>query len=528
MLLSVQPISKQKIQLFLLCLASSLLTACDIPNADISGKITYDNVSHNETTDGLEYTKLQQSPIRGVRVEAIENGKVITSDITDDQGNYKIVVKMDKFITLRVRSEFALGAENVLGATKIVDNTNQQAVYVLESNEFEVKREQLTRNLNASSGWNGTEYVGTRAAAPFHILDRIYDIHAKLSTIDQTINMPELMINWSVNNVAESGDRETGQIGTSFYQNGEIFLLGAADADTDEYDGHVIIHEWGHFFEDTLSRSDSIGGPHAGGDRLDPRVAFGEGFGNAWSAIITDDPFYRDSFGARQESGFSINVEANDTINPGWYSEGSVQSILYDLYDDFTDDADTFSLGLEPIYNVLIGAQKDSEAFTSIFTFMTYILENNPAESANFEALLKAQNISPAIDIWGSKAANDANEPNSLPVYIELNPTDRQNICTSAAFGTTGNKLANHRFIKLNIPSSGNYSLTVTPNSRHDVDAYLYQHGELLALNEDAGIEPLTLSFDAQEGVLVADTLAYDEAGSAISAACYDVALTQN
>ena len=61
--------------------------------------------------------------------------------------------------------------------------------------------------------------------------------------------------------------------------------------DSDEYDRHIIIHEWGHYFEDKLSRADSIGGPHGLSDRLDFRVAFGEGWGNAISAIITDDVF---------------------------------------------------------------------------------------------------------------------------------------------------------------------------------------------------------------------------------------------
>ena len=92
---------------------------------------------------------------------------------------------------------------------------------------------------------------------------------------------PALKINWSVNNIPVSGNKAIGQITTSHYSpsEGQLYILGAADNDTDENDDHVIAHEWGHYFEDKFSRSDSLGGSHSGNDRLDLRVAFGEGFG---------------------------------------------------------------------------------------------------------------------------------------------------------------------------------------------------------------------------------------------------------
>ena len=77
---------------------------------------------------------------------------------------------------------------------------------------------------------------------------------------------PVMKFNWSVNNRAVSGNDSTGDIGTSSYKgNGNVYILGDADSDTDEFDDHVVVHEWGHYFEDQMSRSDSIGGPHSGG-----------------------------------------------------------------------------------------------------------------------------------------------------------------------------------------------------------------------------------------------------------------------
>ena len=115
----------------------------------------------------------------------------------------------------------------------------------------------------------------------------------------------------------------SGAIGSSFFRsirsNGtvqrEIFLLGAEDTDTEEYDRHVIAHEWGHYLEDAFSRSDSVGGPHALGDQLDMRVAFGEGWGNAFSAMVERDPVYKDTLGPAQNTGFYLDVESEIVPN---------------------------------------------------------------------------------------------------------------------------------------------------------------------------------------------------------------------
>ena len=86
--------------------------------------------------------------------------------------------------------------------------------------------------------------------------------------------------------------------GTFFSGSGNqhIALLADLTEDTDEFDQHVIAHEFGHYIEFNFSRADNIGGAHGLGDKLDPRVAFGEGFGYAFAAIVLNDPVARDSF----------------------------------------------------------------------------------------------------------------------------------------------------------------------------------------------------------------------------------------
>ncbi|AKE51268.1 hypothetical protein [Kangiella geojedonensis] len=513
------------------CVALIVLSGCDVPNAEITGKVTYEKVPHSDISHGLEYNKSFASPVRGVEVQLIEDGTIIETDITDAQGQYKFIKKMDTFVKIRVRAELSNvtgDGDNNAWQVRVVDNTNDSALYTMETNTFEVKRESMSINLHAASGWQGEQgYTSTRAAAPFHILDKVYDIFLKLDAIGD-VQLPALTINWSPNNIPQFGDVTIGEIGTSYYQNGQIFLLGAEDVDTDEYDQHVIIHEWGHFFEDKVARSDSIGGPHAGGDYLDMRVAFGEGFGNAWSAMITDQPTYQDSFDQNQATGFSIEIEDNDVINPGWFSEGSVQSLLYDIYDEASDGQDFINLGLKPIVDILTGQQKDTPAMTSIFTFMTFMKENNPSFVNDFNNLLQAQNITTDVDIWGTNATNNGSLTEALPVYLDLAVGDVIRVCTSTSQGADGNKLANHRFIKLNAPVDGSYTLTLTPSRDNDIDGYIFTNGEAVAANDDAGIEPAVINANLAQGISIADVIGYNAEGTAVAAVCFDAEFQMN
>src|SRR5690606_21748751 len=177
---------------------------------------------------------------------------------------------------------------------------------------------------------------------------------------------PPLTLHWSPNNVPSRGvdgkpDFASGEIGSSLFSPlSGIFLLGAAESDTDEYDRHVIAHEWAHYLEHALGRSDSIGGPHTRGDQLDMRTAFSEGFANAFSAMALGDTRYVDVLGPGQAHGFAFDIEGPFDSNPqpnphpGWFSEESVQELVYDLFDAEQDSPeDIVALGFGPMLDVL-------------------------------------------------------------------------------------------------------------------------------------------------------------------------------
>ncbi len=510
----------------------------------ISGKATYDNVPHT-ALNGLDYLNTSQDPIRGAVVELIQGAStIIQSDVTDLNGNYSFDVNPnsgDYFI--RIKSQ-ALRADTASWNAMVVDNTNSQALYAIDGSTFTVMTGAVNRpTMNAASGWGGTSYTGARAGAPFHILDRIMDGHLKLLSADPTITFPAVDINWSPNNNLSGSDTTSnvtylaslraGDVGTSFsvsypssfaeFEGPQLFILGAENSDTDEYDGHVVVHEWGHYFEGNLSRSDSIGGAHTGGDQLDMRVAFGEGFGNAWSGVITDDSIYRDSRNTSQSQGFSINVENNNVTNEGWYNEGSVQSILYDIYDAANDGDDTISLGIKPIYDVLVGSQRTTEAFTSIFSFSKYLKDNNTASIAGIDSLLSGQSIN-GTDIWGLGETNDAGavpSTNVLPVYTELTVGGAaQQVCSVDDFDTTGatadsgNKLSNVRYVRFVIPTTGSYTFLVSAGATQDIDMEIFLQGNSVAFAAPGGDgEPGTAAdstFTLNAGSYVAEAYEFD------------------
>lgn len=503
-------------------------------NVTVSGKLTYDRVPFPEgATSGLDYDNIVQLPIRQAPVELLNAaGAVIDNTVSDDNGDYSFTVLSGTEVRVRVRSEIQKGAPNEIDL-KVVDNTSSDALYALQGGLSEVPASNQTRNLNAASGWGGSSYTSTRAAAPFALLDTIYATLEHFIAVDADVDFPAFNVLWSTRNRAESGNVADGQIGTSSFtvSNGTpvIRILGDANNDTDEYDVHVVVHEFGHYFENSLSRADSIGGQHSSNDRLDARVAFGEGWGNALSGMILDDPRYRDSFGSEQGRGFSINVENNSYASTGWYSEGSVQSILYDLFDSANDGADTASYGLAPIYGAFTDPDYEStEAFTTIFAFLEALDNQSGIVTSEITALTDAQDINGTTG-FGVGETNDGGLPDQLPVYLNL-PTNNTAVefCSVDNFGTY-NKHGNRRYLEFNIPTAGTYTFTMTRDSgaaTSDPDFRIYKDGGLVARGESGAVNTETQDIALTTGQHVMEAYAFENAdGASTFDVCYTMRL---
>jgi hypothetical protein len=473
----------------------------------ISGTVTYDRVPLNPATNGLNYAAITQEPARGIVVEALDStGSILETTVADASGQYSVTVNDNTDVQIRARAKLVETTVATWDVT-VRDNTNGDADYVLAGALTNSGTANSTRNLNAPSGWGGASYTGTRAAAPFAILDAIYDgLLAVNGATTGATNFPDLQVFWSVDNRAVSGDIDDGEItSTSFtliLGVPTILLVGNENTDTDEYDRHVIIHEFGHYLENQIARTDSIGGPHAIGDRLDPRLALSEGFANAYSAIVENDPIYRDSGGAMQASGFSINIENNTVTNEGWFSESSVHSILWDVFDDVDDGADTLNEDFSVIFDALSATDYvNSVAPATIFSFLDSFRNNTTINTTQLDALVAAQDIN-GTGIFGTGETNSGGITGALPVVKTVTVGGGAlNICSVDDAGTF-NKLGNRQLLRVTIPAPGSYTFTMTRTSGltgRDPDFRIFNRGAQVAagLSPTADTETLTTTLSA-------------------------------
>lgn len=474
----------------------------------VSGRVLFERVPFLPLSqDGLNYPGTFVAPAREIEVELLQaaTGAVLATTMTDTNGNYAFTAAPNTDVRVRAKALSRVSATTARPAAwdlRVLDNTNGNALYVLDSSVFNTGAVGVTRNLTATAGWGGGFagiYTGVRAAAPFAVLDSLYSAtQFVIAQGDNALQLPPLKAFWSAQNRPSVGDPADGNIDTTQYGTagsvgGEIGIyvlgeaLGRSSDDTDEFDQHVLAHEYQHFLEDAISRTDSIGGPHSPGERLDMRVAFSEGFANAYSAMALDDPLYRDSFGTAQGSDFSFSVESDAFSPPGWYSEASIHRIVWDLFDAANDaaDSDGVTIGYAPMFEVFRAELRSDVPLTSLFAFVSALKQrpSMPIDAINARVAaegvpgtsfgIDAQNIDAyaTTETHSGVAQDDADLV--LPIYsaITLNgPAVR--LCADKNVTVTGvpqddsagifNKLANRRFLKFTVPSARVIDIRVT------------------------------------------------------------------
>ncbi len=541
----------------------------------ISGRVNYEFVPPNPGCSGLNFAGTVARPIRAATVQIIDDaaGTVIASTTSNDVGDYSIAnIPALTMVRLRVRAELKRSGSPSWDV-EIRDNYDdsgsppplqQRPLYVVDSAAFNAGGADQTRNLTAPTGWGVTSYTGNRAAAPFSILDAIYSGMQLVLTVSPGATFDPLDAYWSVNNTSDNGDINLGELGSSFYssdpegdsvRNPSLFLLGDASNDTEEFDQNVVAHEWGHYFEDSFSRSDSIGGAHALGDSLDARVAFGEGWATALAAMALAEPQYCDTGAAGSGNGFGINAESSNFGPQGWFNEVSVVTLLWDLYDDNDEGNDAGSLGFAPIFATMTGPQASTAAFTSVFSFAAELRSMlDSTDQAFLDAQLTRENITPTvIDIWGDTETNDIGGGRDvLPLYTDhVADGSVLNVCTNSDYDRpdrTGNKLAEHRFLRLTVPATDTYDVlveTTTPTpptadpddrDQSDPDVYIYGNGTFVAFGNspDENIEAFPTQLPLQAGttyVVDIEEWRFSDADGAPSSypqqICFDVSFTQ-
>ncbi len=493
----------------------------------ISGTLTYDFVPHKSNNIGLDYAATEERPIRGARVELVnQSGQVLARTDAGSDGRYRFDdVPANTQVRVRVRAEL-IRTQTPSWNISVTDNTSGNALYVVQGSLASSGTQDSTRDLHAPSGWGGSSYTSTRVAAYFAILDAVYTGLQRLQAAGLNQNLPAMEFRWSFRNLPANGDLSLGEIGTSFYADRAVYLLGAANNDTDEYDVHIVLHEWTHYLDDVIFRSDSIGGGHTGHDRLDKRVAFSEGMANAMSGIILDDPVYRDTSGFAQGDGFFYNMATSVPGNRGWFSESSVEALVYSYYTGA-------SRSLDDILQALTATSyRQTPALISIYPFVQQLKLSNPGRAGQIDALLSLEQISTTADVYGNGETNSGGAAANLPIYHGLTPGGGSiNVCSSPENGKH-NKLGVSRFIRFTLAIGGFHTIRIQRSGGASVltdpDFELFRRGSFVhhGFNDTPNLEQATLNLQAGEyAMVVYDWNNFDPDNTANNITCFDVSI---
>lgn len=477
-----------------------------LSQVSISGFVNYEFVPANHNSRdrcfGLDFSRRTPKPIRAATVQLLDSSNnILGTTVSGDDGSYSfdnIVANTD--VRVRVRAELKRNGapswdvevrDNIdPTANPALSGLKSRPLYVAQWGLFNTGGNHITdENYVAMTGWDTTSSSYTseldRVAAPFAILDSIYMGMKLVLSVDPTATFAPLDAFWSVDNTKTEGSPtniDMGELGGSFYRPDldSLFLLGDAAVDTGEFDFYVTLHEWGHYFEDNFSRSDSVGGTHFIGELVEARVSFGEGWGTGVGAMASGDPMACNTGTASGAGSWGFNVETffdSYSFGPGphgWYNELSVAALLLDLFDTSNDGVDNSSIGFGPIYDVMTGQQRTTEAFTTLFSFANLLRPNlTLVEQGFLDTLLATENVETAgLDIWASTQSNNNEAVNQsqdvLPLYTDFNADGSiLNICSNNFHDPDkdGNKPAEYRYLRMNVAQQGRYRIVLNTDN---------------------------------------------------------------
>lgn len=186
----------------------------------------------------------------------------------------------------------------------------------------------------------GTITVAQADSGPWNIFDTLvrgYDFARAQGVAASQI--PQVQAQWAVGNLD----------GTYYDPNIRTIMLLGGSSDSDDFDDPVIMHEYGHFMEDTLGYSKNPGGSHSWTSRVSPALAWSEGWATFFSSAVRNSQYYFDWMAG---GAMVIDLE-QPTDNPlsDWV-EGAVAGSLWDIFDSHNDGADLLSDGMTHIWYV--------------------------------------------------------------------------------------------------------------------------------------------------------------------------------
>jgi Family of unknown function (DUF5719) len=476
--------------------------ADSVPTQTVSGQAFYQKI--DVTDAGLDLTHPVMVPIRNARVEVFSRSSqsLVAVSETDSRGGFSAPVPFDPNLTVRVISR--LRSSDL----RVADNTNRNQLYAIAA-DFDGRNARFDLLLADTS----------RLSGAFNILETIQRADDTLTTTaDPNLVPPAPTIFWSTRNWAGRGNINYAQglIGTTTFNvgNNTAVVLGdrndhGNDSDSDEFDDAVILHEYAHLLAVKFSRDDSPGGNHMLGDMLDPRVAWSEGWANFFSSVVRNDPIWRDSRGPNGQNILRYDLEDNVPAGdrPGYWSEASVDTILWDLYDDHDDGADDVQYPFAEIWKAFVELRNDS--FVYLPYFLEHFINDNPSAADPIRNIVQSRSIDFQPNVRPSVAypfPNPMNVGTAVTGFVDSLTRRRGNLATSShfySFSTTGGAAS----IRLEITGPGPGG---NPTA-NDLDLFLMDVNGRIIERSDSGSNGQSerIALKVPEGTYVVEIRSY-------------------
>ncbi len=332
----------------------------------VRGTVEYEKIPYRDEetkTPGLQPKKSKFLPVIGAKVELLTAaGAVLGAADTDANGGYTIPWTVDKETAVTVRV-------SAVSKHVVITDFGKPTLHTVSSGPVTIFKDDVKQDIKATD-------EGKHAGA-FNILEAIRLADAVLEKAEPGIaqTIPKITVQWTAGVYPNGTSRFSGHGNMAFIKGNRDFtppskLSGSLkkefprgiEGDCDEFDDYVIIHEYGHFLMRNFSREDSPGGLHgAPGEKLDPHLAWSEGWANFFACAVLDNPNYVDT--DRDEKGNEVsrvtfNLDDNfreKFVETSYWSEHTVGSTLWDLFDKRPARHNDVHLGLgfKPIWEIV-------------------------------------------------------------------------------------------------------------------------------------------------------------------------------
>ena len=353
------------------CAASQAFAADGV----VRGRVQYEKILYRHPTTGalgLQLGNPVLMPVIGARVELIDDAskQPIANAITDGTGQYRLSWSSASMPMARVR---------VLADTEyvvVVNHLDPKTTYSTLSEPWQLTNGEVEKNVLAVDK--------TRESGPFNMLAVIRQANLYLKAADGKMKFEKIKIRWTTRPVDPKSRYYTSQFDPI---SKEAHILGDRDVDSDEFDDFILLHEYGHFLASVYARDDTPAGPHGTGMKLDPRLAWSEGWATYLACAVLNDTRYIDT--GRGETNphvrvyhdYSQAIAKND--RPGYWSEFTVASALWGLHRE---------VGFAKIWHTFINPWK-KRLCGGLVEFCDELVRHDPSSGPKVASVLATRGI---------------------------------------------------------------------------------------------------------------------------------------